>query len=152
MAITGACHVESAVGSGAASVVATCQRMGESCGIHRRKWSRIVAVIVACQGVVELRGIRRREWSSAVTVTAACLGVQIRRLKFDSGQSLMMEFGSRRSPGGVLLAVGVVGGARLPWESRRSPLGVEVAGGAPSNQSQVRSPTPMGVRTDLTCG
>ena len=43
---------------------------------------------------------------------------------------LRMEPDSRRSLGGVLLAVGVMGGARLPWESRRSPLGVEVAGGA----------------------
>ena len=72
MAIAVARHVESVARSGAASVVVTCQRMGESPGIHRRKWSRIVAVIVACQGVVELRGIRRRKWSSAVTVTVAC--------------------------------------------------------------------------------
>ena len=40
------------------------------------------------------------------------------------------ESGPRRGPGGVLLAVGVVGGAQLPWESGRSPLGAEVAGGA----------------------
>ena len=87
MAITGVCHVEFIVGSRAASAVTTCQRMGESRGIHRRKWSRIVAVIVACQGVVELRGIRHRKWSRIVTVIVACLGVQIRRLKFDSGRS-----------------------------------------------------------------
>ena len=87
MAITGACHVESAAGSGAASVVATCQRMGESRGIHRRKWSRIVAVIVACQGVVELRKIHHRKWSRIVAVIVACQGVQIRRLKFGSGRS-----------------------------------------------------------------
>ena len=82
MAITGACHVESAAGSGAASVVVTCQRMGESRCIRRRKWSRIVAVIVACQGVVELRETRRREWSSAAIVTAACQGVmELRRIR-----------------------------------------------------------------------
>ena len=87
MAITGACHVESATGSRAASVVMTCQRMEESHGIRRRKWSRIVAVIVACQGVVELRGIHRRKWSRIVAVIVACQGVQIRRLKFGSGRS-----------------------------------------------------------------
>ena len=43
---------------------------------------------------------------------------------------LAMEPGCRRSPSGVPLEVGVVGGARLPWEFGRSPLGVEVAGGA----------------------
>ena len=86
MAITGVCHVESATGSGAASVVVTCQRMGESRGIHRRKWSRIVAVIVARQGVVELREIRRRKWSSAVTITAACQGVmELRGISAGSG-------------------------------------------------------------------
>ena len=72
MAITVVCHVESAEESRAASVVVTRQRMEESRGICRRKWSRIVAVIVACQGVVELHGIHRKKWSSAVTVTAAC--------------------------------------------------------------------------------
>ena len=88
MAITGVCHVESAMGSGAVSVVAIRQQMGESRGIHRRKWSRIVAVIVVCQGVVELRETLRREWSSAVTVTAACQGVmelrRVRRRKWSS--------------------------------------------------------------------
>ena len=48
MAITGVCHVESAAGSGAASVVVIRQQMEESHDIHRRKWSRIVAVIVVC--------------------------------------------------------------------------------------------------------
>ena len=38
-----------------------------------------------------------------------------------------MEPYSRRSPGGVPLEVGVVGGARLPWESGRSPFGVDSA-------------------------
>ena len=49
MAITVACHVEPVAGSGAASVVATCQRVEEPCGIHRRKWSRIMVVIAACR-------------------------------------------------------------------------------------------------------
>ena len=49
MAITGACHVESATRSGAASVVATCQRIEESRGIRRRKWSRTVAIIIVAQ-------------------------------------------------------------------------------------------------------
>ena len=75
MAITAARHVESVAGSGAAPVVVTCQRMGESPGIRRRRWSRFVAVIVACQGVVELCGIHRRKWSRAATVTAACQGM-----------------------------------------------------------------------------
>ena len=63
MAITGACHVESAMRSGAASVVATCQRIEESHGIHRRKWSKTVAIITACQGVMELLGIHHGGWS-----------------------------------------------------------------------------------------
>ena len=32
-----------------------------------------------------------------------------------------LEFGPRMDPGGVLLAIGVVGGARLPWGSGWSP-------------------------------
>ena len=63
MAITGTCHVESVAGSGVASVIATCQRVEELHGIHRRKWSRITAIIVVCQGVMEPRRIRRRKWS-----------------------------------------------------------------------------------------
>ena len=118
MTITGTCHVESVTGSGAASVVATCQRMEESRGIHRRKWSRIVGIIVVCQGVMEphgirrrkwsrvvavtaarqgvmeLRGIHRRKWSRVVAVTTACQGVQAYRPKF--GRSLIF----RRSPDG----------------------------------------------------
>ena len=61
MAITGIYHVESVVGSGAASVVATCQRIEESCGIRRRKWSSAVAVIIAYQGVMEPCRIHHRE-------------------------------------------------------------------------------------------
>ena len=83
MAITETCYVESVVGSGAMSVVVTCQRMEESCGIHRRKWSRIMAVIVACQGVMEPCGIHHRKWSSAVAITVACQGVQACRPEFD---------------------------------------------------------------------
>ena len=116
MAITGACHVESAAGSGAASVVVTCQRMGESRGIRRRKWSRIVAVIVACQGA------------------------QIHRLKFGSGRSpapvgvraesflrlgSWVEPGSRGSPGGVISELK----SRAEPGSRKSP------GGIPCNQN-----------------
>ena len=85
MAIIGVCYVESATRSGAASVVVTCQRMEESRGIHRRKWSRIVAIIVACQGVMEPCGIHRRKWSSAVAITAACQGVQAYRSEFVLG-------------------------------------------------------------------
>ena len=83
MAITGTCHVESATGSGAASVVVTCQRMEESWGIHRRKWSRIMVIITACQGVMEPCGIHRRRWSRVVVVAAACQGVQAYRPEFD---------------------------------------------------------------------
>ena len=75
MAITGVCHVESVAGSGAASVVATCQRVEESCGIRRRKRSRIVAIIVVCQGVMEPHEIRRRKWDRVMAVTVACQGV-----------------------------------------------------------------------------
>ena len=71
MATAEARHVESAIGSGAASVVVTCQKMEESCDIRRRKWSRIVAVTVACQGVMEPRGIRRRKWSRIVAVAVS---------------------------------------------------------------------------------
>ena len=111
MALTVACHVESAAGSGAASVVATCQRMEESHSIRYRRWSRIVGIIAVCQGIVEPHGIRHRRWSRVVAVIAICqgmtelrelhrrkwsrivvvavshLGAQIRRLKFDSGRS-----------------------------------------------------------------
>ena len=72
MAIIGACHVESAAGSGAASVVATCQRMEESRGIHHKKWSRIVAIIAVCQGVMEPCEIHRRKWSRVMAVAVAC--------------------------------------------------------------------------------
>ena len=76
MAIIGTCHVESIAVSGAASVVVTCQRMEESRGIHRRKWSKIVAIIVVCQGVMEPCEICHRKWSRVVAVTAACQRVQ----------------------------------------------------------------------------
>ena len=81
MAITVACHVEPVAGSGAESVVATCQRVEESRGTRRRKWSRVVAITVACQGVVEPRGIRRRKWSRVVAITVACQIVQACRSK-----------------------------------------------------------------------
>ena len=111
MALTIACHVESAAGSGAASVVATCQWMEESRSIRYRRWSRIVGIIAVCQGIVEPRGIRRRRWGRVVAVIAVCQemmelhgihrrewsrivvvavsrqGVQIHRLKFGSGRS-----------------------------------------------------------------
>ena len=47
MAITVACHVESVAGSGAVSIVVTCQRVVEPRRIRRRKWSRIVAITAA---------------------------------------------------------------------------------------------------------
>ena len=107
MAITGACHVESATGSRAASVVATCQRMEELHGIRRRKWSRIVAIIMACQGVMELREIRRRRWSRVMAVAMACQEVQAYRPEFGWGvwrrevashpSERSSESGSRRS-------------------------------------------------------
>ena len=99
--------MESVAESGATSVVATCQRVEEPCGIHRRKWSRVIAIIVVCQGVMEPCEIHRRKWSSVVAVTtacqrvmeprriccrkwsrvvavtAACQGVQVCRSKFD---------------------------------------------------------------------
>ena len=71
MAIIEARHVESAAGSGVTSIVVTCQRMEESCGIHRRKWSRIMGIIAVCQGVMEPCRICRRKWSRVVAVTAA---------------------------------------------------------------------------------
>ena len=74
MAIIGTCHVESVVGSGAASVVATCQRMEELRGIRHRKWSKIVGIIAVGQGVMEPHEIRRRKWSRVVAVTAAMPG------------------------------------------------------------------------------
>ena len=66
MAITGVCHVESVMGSGAAFAVVTRHGVVGSHRIRRREWSRIVAVNTACQGVMELRRVRRREWSSVV--------------------------------------------------------------------------------------
>ena len=48
MAVTMAHHVESVVESGAASIVATRQRVVKPCRIRRRKWSRIMAITVAC--------------------------------------------------------------------------------------------------------
>ena len=111
MAITEASHVESATESGAASVVVTCQRMGESHGIRHRKWSRIVAIIRACQGVMELREIRRRRWNRIVAIAAACQGVQVHRSEFGWGvwwrevasypPERSLESSSRRSPDGV---------------------------------------------------
>ena len=82
MAITGTYHVESVAGSGAASVVVTCQRVEEPCGIHRRKWSRVVAITVVCQGVMEPRGIHRRKRSRIVAITVGCQGVRACRPKF----------------------------------------------------------------------
>ena len=81
MAITVTCHVEPIAGSGAASIVATCQRVEEPRGIRRRKWSRVVAIIVACQGVVEPRGIRRRKWSRVMGIIVAYQGAQACRSK-----------------------------------------------------------------------
>ena len=68
MALTVAHHVESAVGSGVASVVATCQRMEESRSIRYRRWSRIVGIMAVCQGIVEPRGIHRRRWGRVVAI------------------------------------------------------------------------------------
>ena len=75
MAITAARYVESVMRGGAASVVMTCQRIGESRGIRRRRWSRFVAVIAACRGVVELCEICHKKWSRAAVATAACQGM-----------------------------------------------------------------------------
>ena len=72
VAIIVACHVESVVGSGATSIIVTCQRAEEPRRIHRRKWSRVVAITAACQGVVKLRDIHHRKWSRVVAITAAC--------------------------------------------------------------------------------
>ena len=66
MAITGVCHVESVMGSGAAFAVVTHHGVVGSHRICRGEWSRIVAINTACQGVMELRRVRRREWSSVV--------------------------------------------------------------------------------------
>ena len=82
MAITVARHVESVMGSGAASTVVTCQGVVESHRIHHREWSRIVAVNTACQGVMELRRVRYWEWSRIMAVNTTCQGVQTCRLKF----------------------------------------------------------------------
>ena len=105
--------MESATGSGAVSIVATCQRMEESCGIRRRKWSRIVAIIMACQGVMEPCGIRSRRWSRVVAIAAACQEVQAYRPEFGWGvwrrevashpSERSLESGPRRSPDGVFL-------------------------------------------------
>ena len=74
-------HMESVTGSGAASIVATCQRVEEQRGIHRRKWSRVMFITVACQGVVEPHGIHHREWSRVVAITVTHQKVQTHRLK-----------------------------------------------------------------------
>ena len=111
MALTAARHVESAAGSGATSVVATCLRMEELCSIrykrwsrivgiiavcqrivepheiHHRRWSRVVAVIAVCRGVMELHEIYRRKWSRIVVVAVLRQKVRIHWLKFDSGRS-----------------------------------------------------------------
>ena len=68
MALTAARHVESAAGSGAASVVATCKRMEELRNIRYRRWSRIVGIIAVCSGIMEPRGIHRRKWGRVVVV------------------------------------------------------------------------------------
>ena len=113
MAITVTCHVESIAGSGAASIVVTCQRVEEPHGIRHRKWSRVVAITVACQGVMELCEIHRRKWSGAVAIAAACQGVQAYRSEFgwsvwrrevgSHPSERSSESGSRRSPEGVFL-------------------------------------------------
>ena len=113
MAIIGVCHVESATRSGAASVVATCQRMEESRSIRYRRWSRIVGIIAVCQGIVEPCGIRRRRWSRVVVVAAACQEVQVYQPEFGWGvwrrevashpPERSLESGSRGSPDGVFL-------------------------------------------------
>ena len=97
MAITGACHVESAVGSGMQMLrrlasgsenraisaagggagsrpfIVACQAVMEprGRGIRRREWSSVATVTVACQGVMELRGVRHRKWSRIMAVIVA---------------------------------------------------------------------------------
>ena len=97
MAITGACHVESAAGSGARMLshlasgwenraisvagggagsrpfIVACQVVMEprGRGIRRREWSSVATVTAACQGVMELRGVCRRKWSRVVAVVVA---------------------------------------------------------------------------------
>ena len=75
MGIIVACHVESVMLGGAASVVVTCQQLGESHGIRRRGWSRSVAVTAAYQGVVELCRICYERWSRAAMAAVACQGM-----------------------------------------------------------------------------
>ena len=113
MAITGACHVESATGSGARmlshlasgwenraisvagggagswSFIVACQVVMEprGHGIRHKEWSSVATVTAACQGVMELHEIHRKKWSRIVAVKTACQGVQIHRLKLESGRS-----------------------------------------------------------------
>ena len=49
MVLTVAHHMESAAGSGAASVVATRQRVVEPSSIRRGEWSGFVAITAACR-------------------------------------------------------------------------------------------------------
>ena len=113
MAIAVACHAGSVTGSGAVFAVVAHLGVVESHRIRRREWSRIMAVNTACQGVMGSRRVRRREWSSVVRY-CGLPGSADPSAKVWQRSELMTESGSRRSPGGVLLAVGVVGGARLP--------------------------------------
>ena len=85
MAITAICHVESVAGSKVTSVVVTCQRVEEPCGIHRRKWSRVGTIIVVCQRVMEPHGIHHRKWSRVVAIIVICQGVQTCQPKFGWG-------------------------------------------------------------------
>ena len=120
MAITVACHVEPVAGSGAVSVVATCHRVVEPHGIHRRKWSRVVAVIAAYQGVQACRS--EFGWSVWQREVAS------------NPSERSSESGSRRSPDEVFVqselgmkpgscgnqsppAIGVGGEVRLSRES-----------------------------------
>ena len=111
MAIARACHVDPVAGGGATSVAASCQGVVESRSTCRRERSRIVVVDIACQrvmgppqGVMEPRRICYRKWNRIMVVIGTCQGARI----------CWSESGLRRSPGGVLLSVGVVGGVRLP--------------------------------------
>ena len=108
MAITGTRHAESVAGSGAASIVATCQKMEESCGIHRRKWSRVVAVTATRQGVEACW--LKFDWSvwrrGVVSYPFEKSPESASRKSPDEvflQSKLGMRFGSRESPDGVFL-------------------------------------------------
>ena len=110
----------------------------EQRGICRREWSRIVAVTATCQGL-EVRRLKS-DWSVWRREVVSHLSKRSSESSFrrssdrvflqpqsgagpgssrSSGGAyqqlkLVMEPGSRRSPDGILLAVKVVDGARLP--------------------------------------